>query len=499
MIYRPVDSAVGMWDTWIFPHEQRYHLFHLQRRIPNRNDEIGRAVSDDLIHWEVLPAIPLRGPKGAWDGDLHHTGLRTGFTIAVPDGFAMAYGALHEGREVVGMTFSKDLVRWEKCADNPVLCPGGEWYEHDPTRTAMLRIAWRDPFIEQAEGGYEAMLCARSASGEHGAKACVARAFSRDLIHWQTRPPLVDPGRYNSMECPERFQMDGRWYLTFSTGTEWGRPLSTPTRTEVHGGFYMVADHRDGPYRVPDDDLLLGAQLHSAALNADTEYAARTIVGPDGERLLYGQNPGQRTTFSTPKVLEADAAGRLKVKFWKKLLCLETGDASERLEGLEPFPMGNVVIGEWQISDMRAVARSSCDTTIAVFPRERGDFHWTCNVTQHSGDRFALLLRVDEDLRGSAIVFDFKERTISLAGARRGNQFGILFTPYDVIHQPLSRDTKYALRILARDELVEAYLDDVLLFSATQREHPRQGRIGLAVLGETEFSHHRIATLKPLE
>ena len=146
MIYRPTDRELGMWDTWLFPHEGRYHLFHLQSRAPDRNDQIGRAVSDDLIHWEPLPAIPLRGEAGAWDGDLHKTGLRTGHTIRFGNGFAMTYGAVHQGREVVGVAFSDDLVTWRKCEENPVLCPAGSWYETNPSETAMFWIAWRDPF-----------------------------------------------------------------------------------------------------------------------------------------------------------------------------------------------------------------------------------------------------------------------------------------------------------------------------------------------------------------
>lgn len=498
MLYRPGDPNLGIWDAVVFPHEGRYHLFHLQCRVPHHHDQLGHLVSEDMIHWDVQPTIYLRGEPGAWDGRLHETGLRTGFFLRVPEGFAMAYGTVHDGREVVGMAFSGDLIHWDKYTENPVLCPSGTWYEHDPKQTAMFWIHWRDPFIEAVEGGYEALLCGRIADGEHGVRACVARAFSPDLLNWQPRSPLVAPGRYNSMECPERFEMDGRWYLTFSTGTEWGRPLSTPTRKETHGGYYLISDDREGPYRVPEDDLLIGAQLLSYKFEANTEYAVRSVIGPDGRRLLYGQNPGQRTAISTPKVLEADSQGLLQVKFWEKLLCLETGEVSEGFDGLQTYRMGNVALGEWETQSGRAVGRSGGDAAIATLPGLCTDVHWTCEVTQHSGERFALLVRVNDNLAGTAIVFDFRENTISLAGAGRGNQFGLLFTHYDTIHRPLALGRTYALRILARDEFVEAYLDDVLLFSASQRKHAREGRLGLAVLGEATFSRNRAASLSPL-
>jgi hypothetical protein len=51
-----------MWDTWVMQEGADYHLFHL-----SKDGGIGRAVSQDLIHWTQLPMIPNLAKPGDWD------------------------------------------------------------------------------------------------------------------------------------------------------------------------------------------------------------------------------------------------------------------------------------------------------------------------------------------------------------------------------------------------------------------------------------------------
>ena len=108
-----------------------------------------------------------------------------------------------------------------------------------------------------------------------------------------------------------------------------------------------------------------------------------------------------------------------------------------------------------------------------------------------------LLIRA-EGLVATAVVFNLAEGTVSLAGASRGNQFGIVFNHYDTVNRPLARGAAYPVRVLARDEFVEVYLDDDLLFSASQRNHARQGSLGFALMGEIVVAGNRVASLRPI-
>ena len=61
MNFRPPEPR-GMWDTWIFPWEGRYHLFYLESYGPPSTD-VGHWVGDDLLHWEERPSIPIMTGK----------------------------------------------------------------------------------------------------------------------------------------------------------------------------------------------------------------------------------------------------------------------------------------------------------------------------------------------------------------------------------------------------------------------------------------------------
>ena len=98
----------------------------------------------------------------------------------------------------------------------------------------------------------------------------------------------------------------------------------------------------------------------------------------------------------------------------------------------------------------------------------------------------------------ASVVFDTTRGVVSLGRIGRGNQFGLLFTPYDTARRPLAAGKPCAVRILARDEFVEVYEDDELLFSLSEPGDRHAGRLGMAALGTVEFSRSRVAPVRPL-
>ena len=94
--YKPL---IPMWDTWIFQDGDDYHLFFLSK------ENIGRAVSKDLIHWKTLPAINNMAVKGDWD---EQGMVKTGCTIKHGDTYYLSYGS---GKgSPVGFLISNDLM-----------------------------------------------------------------------------------------------------------------------------------------------------------------------------------------------------------------------------------------------------------------------------------------------------------------------------------------------------------------------------------------------------
>lgn len=136
-------GAPGQWDSgglyksWLMEYEGAFYLFYNAKDRPERGwiEQIGFAVSDDLVHWEKSRLNPVlsNGPPGAFD-DLF---------AADPNIFRdqnrwlmFYYGNSTDGHARDGVAFSGDLIQWEK-ADELLIdvgSPGSfdDKYAHKP-------------------------------------------------------------------------------------------------------------------------------------------------------------------------------------------------------------------------------------------------------------------------------------------------------------------------------------------------------------------------------
>jgi beta-fructofuranosidase len=205
------------------------------------------------------------------------------------DTYYLFYGAANPSQQVGVMT-SKDLVHWQKEARNPVLESRPPHYGDG--------FDWRDlsAYFDAADQQWHGVICARAGSEHAAANPCpdrrpdakhgqpaIGHLVSSDLIHWEQRPPLFTSWRWGNMEVPEAFDLGGKHYLLFSHG---GALKETSGRKNAGGTFYLMADKSEGPYRVPEEPLLLGWG-HDRLDN----YVGR-IVRYGGELLLYHHTCG---------------------------------------------------------------------------------------------------------------------------------------------------------------------------------------------------------------
>jgi beta-fructofuranosidase len=179
----------------------------------------------------------------------------------------------------IGIATSTDLLSWERHGEHPRLCcVSGRWYESlDPTR--WRDEAWRDPWIfrDPVAGDYHAYFTARASFGPDDGRGVIGHARSEDLLEWELLPPVTEPGDFAEMEIPQLAEIEGRFYLLYSTLAEAysaGRRSRVP-RPAMSGTHYFVSDTPFGPFHSLTDEFLVGDELGSY-------YGGKAIRERDG-------------------------------------------------------------------------------------------------------------------------------------------------------------------------------------------------------------------------
>lgn len=191
----------------------KYHLFYQYNPYNSYWGPMhwGHAVSDDLLHWEYLPTA--LAPDEFYDRD----GCFSGGAVTLPDGrqLLMYTGVIRERQANGGYTEVQtqclavgDGVDYEKYENNPVL-------DERDVPEGSSRKDFRDPKVwQEADGTYRCVVGSRSADGS----GQILLYSSEDGFRWQFKSILAsNRNRFGKMwECPDFFQLDGKWVLLTS-------------------------------------------------------------------------------------------------------------------------------------------------------------------------------------------------------------------------------------------------------------------------------------------
>ncbi len=231
-----------LWDFWFAQEDNELHVFYLQasQRECNFDPEqrhnlaaVGHAVLTENGWREVSPAPAFaKSLNGSWD----NLSIWTGSIIKDPQSglFHLFYTsrrsedaplwtpAEEQRPQQIGVATSPDLIAWQRTPASllaPVIPNPGNNEFFDG-------VAWRDPFIIQAEDkNFYAFICAR-ANPQHSPEAVtaggiVAYVKSQDLQHWENLQPeiLIRSGEFYQLEVPQVFwrktAAGKRFYLLF--------------------------------------------------------------------------------------------------------------------------------------------------------------------------------------------------------------------------------------------------------------------------------------------
>jgi hypothetical protein len=510
MLYRPTDHK--LWDTTIIHDGSHFQLFYIAG-----NGVLGRARSADWIRWEPLPPLDLRGEAGSWNenGLICNTVLRTGDHWSM-----MAGGGTPDGDWQMGLFTSPDLREWQECPQNPVLRADGEIYTRGPNEIHEMHPAWRDPFIWQDAGGWwHCLMCARRPGWNHASTgAAIAHLRSRDLISWETLPPLAEVGeRFLFCEVPSYFTLNGRHYLSFLDMGWGGTREHTPSRDDACGTFYLWAEDFEGPWHWPEDPLLLGADDQCMA-----SWAAKALVH-EGRVYLYSQvaSLGKASLALTKEVVET-APGVLELRFMDNLEPLQCGQI---LRPEEPVRITHRPhdSGQWQTGNEGSLqGRADGCGTAATIARDVSDFHLQFSLEIQQGAAAGVVLRATDPEekflingdppRGLGIFLDIQRQVLEMREvyhvpmhgwgvcfmqSRRADFSGAI-RRQRVRRQP-RHNQPYHLRVIARAEFLEVYLDDVWQITVAQPALSESGHIELLTeRATTRFSQIHLTHLKPL-
>ncbi len=253
----------------------KYHMFYQYHPYEAKWGPMhwGHAVSDDLLHWEYLPAA--LAPDESYDRD----GCFSGSAITLPDGkhLLMYTGVVKEHqkddvyRDVQTQCLAVgDGVDYVKYHGNPVL-------DEKDLPEGCSRFDFRDPKMWQKEDGtYACVVGNRPADGS----GQILLFTSPDGFNWSFKKIFAEnKNRFGKMwECPDFFALDGKWVLLTSPQD------MLPKDYEYHNGngtLCLIGDYD------AETDTFTEQKDQSIDYGIDF-YAPQTVLTPDGRRVMIG-------------------------------------------------------------------------------------------------------------------------------------------------------------------------------------------------------------------
>ncbi len=253
-------------------YQGKYHLFYQYYPYESKWGPMhwGHAVSEDLLHWEYLPAA--MAPDTLADKD----GCFSGSAAALPDGrHLLMYTGVSAGSKRPDGTSDDaqtqciaigDGVDYEKYSGNPVLTgmdvPAG-----------CSKADFRDPKLwRESDGTYRCVIGNRPADGS----GQILYYSSKDGFHWIFESVLAENrNRFGLMwECPDFFELDGKHVLLTSPQD------MLPSGFEYHNGNGTLC-------LIGDFDGKTFQEEYNQAIDYGIDfYATQTLLAPDGRRIM---------------------------------------------------------------------------------------------------------------------------------------------------------------------------------------------------------------------
>lgn len=413
----------------------KYHLFYQYYPYASRWDSMhwGHAVSDDLLHWEYLPAA--LAPDESYDRE----GCFSGSAITLPDGkqLLMYTGVVEEkfrNGEIKTVQTQclavGDGVDYDKFEQNPVL-DGNDLPE------GCSRSDFRDPKMwQKADGTYCCVVGNRPADGS----GQILLFTSPDGFSWSFKKILAsNNNRFGKMwECPDFFELDGKGVLLVSPQDMF------PQGFEYHNGngtLCLIGDY--------DESTDTFTEEHNQAIDYGIDfYAPQTVLAPDGRRIMIGWMQNWDTCnlhaperpwigqMSLPRELSI-RNGRLYQQPVKELDMLR----SNRVE-YKNVPISGIV-------GLEGIKGRRVDMELSIRPEDGEDVY----------QKFAVRFAQNEDYQTS-LSFRPHEAILKVDRKFSGSRRAIIHQRRCLVNAPNAKKGELKLRVILDRFSVEAFVND---------------------------------------
>ena len=420
----------GFADPIPFYWNGEYHVFYLHDGVGNVFWE--HRSTKDMVNWtDYPPALLSDGdPKGP-DGQFIFTG-----SVIEKDGiFHIYYTGFNErnpnGREFIMHATSTDLKHFTKHPED-IIAPDGKIYSNHVKRD------FRDPYVfwNQEEKCYWMIFLGnvvgdKEPNGRYRWRHGLLT--SPDLKTWNYEQPLTTPdGLANGGECPDLFEINGKWYLM------------------AHQAGYFMADNPRGPYYRPPGQPNVG--LFWVFVAAKRMFDGKRHIYSGRAGIAFGENPvldgGEfGDTHGTLREIYAGEDGRLFSKLPQEITDHFSKTVVSYKETDGPLPKRFDVPKNYMVD---------------------------CKVKISADEKVKLILRTQDDGSGYSFEIDAAERTIEFDGTGRT----------DIRRHDCLFDTSKEMRIqaIAQGSLLECFIDEKYTLTSRVDTH-LEGRMGIEFSG----------------
>jgi len=339
------DPSAVQWDAWFVnretPNGTQTHAFYLQSgSLAPQNDPrigwgVGHAVSYDGFHWENLETVlpPLFDENRPDD---FHSKF-TGCAVNLDDVCYLFYTMRDRERtsQRIGVAISRDWLHFEPWEGNPVVVnedshpipvstpDGSEHYGTLIGFNTLGQYDWnivdcRDFIVVERDdsdgkGKYIGYYAAAADLGGSCPVGVIVAVRSHDLLHWTDARIVYHVDHHGVLEVPDVFCMDGKWLLCCLSGMNYSGRRVTADLYASNATIVAYADSPDGPFlEIEDDNILIAGPTQSGFTCRSFELAGqRLLVYIDRTDLNAAR---RKNALSLPKILRMDE-GRLRAHY----------------------------------------------------------------------------------------------------------------------------------------------------------------------------------------